>query len=171
MNTVMLAIGFIALCAAGVSLYVYAGQHRQRKAASEADRVAASVLDYFARSGAQVRVQCHHLQGCVVVLVESEPLKRFRYSHIVEASLISHVEKTLGVHVDRVYWRFPLPVGAASVQDTADLRPANSVDEYVVERVNNKARTGPEYNVAEDTWEQFEKARQVEPSDGDNQER
>jgi hypothetical protein len=168
MNTVMLAIGFTALCAAGVSLYVYAGQHKQRKAASEADRVAASVLDYFARSGAQVRVQCHPVRGRVMVLVESEPLKRFRYSHIVEASLIGHVEKTLGVHVDRVYWRFPLPVGAASVQDTTDPGSAKTGDEYVVEGVH-QAKTRPEYNVAEDTWEQFEKARQVEPSDGENQ--
>lgn len=168
MNTVMLAIGLIALCAAGASLYVYAGKHKQRKASLEADRVAASVLDYFARSGARVRVQCYPAQGRVMVLVESEPLKRFRYSHIVEASLISHVEKTLGVHVDRVFWRFPLPAGATSVQDTADPGPAKTGDEYVVEGIH-QARSSPEYDVAEDSWEQYEKARQAEPSDSVNQ--
>ena len=97
----------------------------------------------------------------ILVLVESEPLKRFRYSHIVEATLISHVDKALGLKVDRVFWRFPLPVGASSPQDTADIKPTQREDDYLAEGIR-EAKTSPEYHVSEDSWEQFEKAQSVE---------
>jgi hypothetical protein len=159
MNTSILAIGLTLTIAAVASAYAHAAQRKQRKVAADAHRIANAVAEYFVRSGAQVSAQCHAAQGRFLVLVESEPLKRFRYSHIVEASLISHVEKALGLHVDRVFWRFPLPVGAASVQDTADLKPAGREDEYVAQGIR-EAKSSPEYHVAEDSWDQFEKAQQ-----------
>lgn len=159
MNTTILAIGLVVLVAAGAWFYTFTAQRKQRMAAADAERIAAAVRDYFARSGAQVGAQCQPVQGSFLVLVESEPLKRFRYSHIVEASLISHVEKTLGLQVDRVFWRFPLPIGTSSPQDTADIKPATREDEYVAQGIR-QAKANPEYHVAEDSWDQFEKAQQ-----------
>jgi hypothetical protein len=159
MNTATLAIGLALLMAAIASAYTYAVQRKQRKIAGNAHRIALAVKEYFAKSGAEIGAQCHPVHGRFLVLVESEPLKRFRYSHIVEASLISYVEKTLGLHVDRVFWRFPLPVGASSAQDTADLKPSPREDEYVVQGIR-QAISNPDYHVAEDSWDQFEKARQ-----------
>ncbi|MBI4988074.1 MAG: hypothetical protein HZC23_04560 [Rhodocyclales bacterium] len=161
MNTATLAIGLILLMAAVATAYVHAARRRQRKAVADSHRIAHAVKDYFARSGAQISAQCLSVQGRFLVLVESEPLKRFRYSHIVEASLIGHVEKALGLHVERVFWRFPLPVGASSAQDTADLKPDRRDDEYVTQGIR-AAQTNPDYHVAEDSWDQFERARQVE---------
>lgn len=159
MNTATLAIGLALLMAAIASAYTYAAQRKRRKIAANAHRIALAVKEYFAKSGAEIGAQCHPLRGRFLVLVESEPLKRFRYSHIVEASLIGYVEKTLGLQVDRVFWRFPLPVGGVSPQDTADLKPSPREDEYVVQGIR-QAITNPDYHVAEDSWDQFEKARQ-----------
>lgn len=159
MNTTILAIGLLLMIAAVAAAYAQVGQRKQRKAAADAHRIANAVAEYFVRSGAQVSAQCHPSQGRFLILVESEPLKRFRYSHIVEAALVSHVEKTVGLQVDRVFWRFPLPLGAASAQDTADLKPALREDDYVAQGIR-EAKTNPEYHVAEDSWDQFEKAQQ-----------
>jgi hypothetical protein len=153
-----LAIILALIVAALASVQVLAGQRGQRRAHANAGLVAAAVADYFAHSGVRVGAQCLPIEGRYLVLVESEPLKRFRYSHIVEASLIAHVEKTLGLQVDRVFWRFPLPVGTAAAHDAADVRPALREDEYVAEGLR-AAKTKPEYHVAEDSWEQYEKAR------------
>lgn len=158
MSTVTLAIVLILIVAALASAHVLAGSRGQRKALANARRIAVAVEEYFAHSGAQVGAQCLPIHGRYLVLIESEPLKRFRYSNIVEASLIGHVEKTLGLQVDRVFWRFPLPVGAAAAQDTADIKPAAGEDEYVAQGLR-AAKTSPEYHVAEDSWEQFEKVR------------
>jgi hypothetical protein len=159
MSTSILAIGLALVIVAVASAYAHASQSRQRKTAADTHRIANAVAEYFVRSGAQVSAQCHATQGRFLVLVESEPLKRFRYSHIVEAALVSHVEKALGLHVDRVFWRFPLPVGSVCAQDTADLKPAGREDEYVAQGVR-AAKSNPEYHVAEDSWDQFEKAQQ-----------
>lgn len=164
MNTVTLAIGLILLLAAIASVYAHTAQRKQRKVAADAHRIALAVKEYFAKSGAEISAQCHPMHGRFLVLVESEPLKRFRYSHIVEASLIGYVDKILGLQVDRVFWRFPLPVGAASAQDTADLNPPAHEDEYIVQGIR-QAVTNPDYHVAEDSWDQFEKARQGDPPD------
>lgn len=163
MNTATLAIGLVLLMAAIASAYVHATRRTQRKAVANSHRIALTVKEYFAKSGAEISAQCHPMHGRFLVLVESEPLKRFRYSHIVEASLIGHVEKALGLHVDRVFWRFPLPAGVSSAQDTADIKSAQNEDEYVVQGIR-QAITNPSYHVAEDSWDQFEKARQNEPS-------
>lgn len=163
MNTATPAIALFLLLAAVAAAYAQAALRKRRKAAAAAHRVDQAVTDYFVRSGAQVRAQCHPVHGRFLVLVESEPLKRFRYSHIVEASLIDHIEKTLGLHVDRVFWRFPLPIGASSSQDTADHKPFRPDDEYVATGVR-EGKTNPDYHVAEDSWDQFENARRNEPA-------
>lgn len=161
MNSAILAIGLALLVAAGAAAYVHTAHRQQRKAEADANRIATAVTEYFARSGAQVAAQCQPVQGRFLVLVESEPLKRFRYSHIVEAALIGHVEKALGLQVDRVFWRFPLPIGATSAQDTADIKPVPREDDYVAQGIR-EAKANPGYHVAEDSWDQFEKAQQGE---------
>lgn len=161
MNNATLAIGFILLIAAISSAYVHVSQRKQRQVAEDTRRIAKAVKDYFIRTNAEVSSQCLHMHGRFLVLVESEPLKRFRYSHIVEASLVTHVEKALGLQVDRVFWRFPLPIGTATPMDTADVKPAARDDEYMAREIR-EAITNPDYQVAEDSWDQFEKAKNSE---------
>lgn len=159
MNTATLVIGLILLVAGVASAYLHAGQRKQRQAIANTRRITHAVQEYFARSSAEVRAQCLYTHGHFLVLVESEPLKRFRYSHIVEASLINHVEKALGLQVDRVFWRFPLPLGTPAPQDTADFKPRPHEDDYIAQGLR-EAKAKPDYHVAEDSWDQFEKAQQ-----------
>lgn len=157
MSTIALTI-LVLIVAALASAHLLVGQRAQRRAQANAGQIAAATVAYFAHSGATVLAQCLPMAGRYLVLVESEPLKRFRYSHIVEASLIAHIEKTLGLQVDRVFWRFPLPAGAAAAQGATNAEPMGGEDEYVAEGLR-AARANPGYHVAEDSWEQFEKAR------------
>lgn len=159
MNTATLAIGLALLLAAVASAYIHVGQRKQRKAVANSRRIAQAVKDYFDRSSAKVTCQCLHVHGHYLILVESEPLKRFRYSHIVETALIDHVGKALGLHVASVFWRFPLPLGIPSPSDTADIKPAHRGDDRMAADVH-VAKPGPEYHVAEDSWDQFQKALQ-----------
>ena len=159
MNSAVLVVGLTLILASAAAAYAHLRQGRQRKAEADAERIALTVKDYFAKSSAEISARCYPVEGRFLVLVESEPLKRFRYSHIVEAALIGHVDKALGLRIDRVFWRFPLPVGAASPQDTADPKPAAREDEYIVQGIR-QAAANPDYHVAEDSWDQFEKARQ-----------
>lgn len=161
MNTATLAIGLLLLIAAVAAAHVHVGQRKQRQAVADSRRIEKAVKDYFTRSHAEVSSQCLHVHGRFMVLVESEPLKRFRYSNIVEASLLGYVEKTQGLQVDRVFWRFPLPIGTASPLDTADIKPATRDDEYITEGIR-EAKTNPDYHVAEDSWDQFELAQKSE---------
>lgn len=161
MITSTLAIGLVLLIAAFAAAHVHVGQRKQRQAVADSLRIEKAVKDYFTRSHAEVSSQCLHVHGRFMVLVESEPLKRFRYSNIVEASLVGHVEKTQGLQVDRVFWRFPLPVGTSSPLDTADIKPAARGDEYIAEGIR-EAKTNPDYHVAEDSWDQFEMAQKSE---------
>jgi hypothetical protein len=158
MNSAALALGLILLAALAAGAGILAARRRQRNRHEDAERIAVAVREYFARSGARTEVRCHPVQDRFLVLVESEPLKRFRYSHIVEASLLAHVEKSLGLQVDRVFWRFPLPLGTATAQDTANLTPTVRGDDYVAEGLR-EAKANPDYHVAEDSWDQFEKAK------------
>jgi hypothetical protein len=166
MNTAILVIGLAFLVAIGAAAYVHTAQRKQRKADADANRIAAAVTEYFARSGAQVAAQCHPVAGRFLVLVESEPLKRFRYSHIVEASLIGHIEKALGRQVDQVFWRFPTRRRLIA-QDTADISHPRE-DEYVVWASRSQGQ--PDY-MSPDSWDQFEKAQlgesATQPPSGD----
>ncbi len=161
MSTANLTIGLILLIAAVASAYAHYVQRKHRQTVADTRRIAKAVKEYFDRSNAKVSSQCLLVNGRFMVLVESEPLKRFRYSNIVEASLVGHVEKTLGLQVDRVFWRFPLPIGTSSPLDTADIKPAARGDDYIAEGIR-EAKTNPDYHVAEDSWDQFEMAQKSE---------
>jgi hypothetical protein len=151
---------FVAANIVGILAYVLILKHRMRTQTRRQAMLAAQIVDYFRHSGAEVRVNC--ILGPdgrrFIATIDSEPLKRFRYSHIVEASLINHVDKALGLHVHSVFWRFPLPAGDSSPRATADTKQAPREDEYIIQGLR-EAKTNPDYHVAEDSWDQFEKAQ------------
>jgi hypothetical protein len=68
------------------------------------------VREYFQKSGLEVTVSCVTLDlgKSFTVFIESEPMKRFRLSHIIESTLRDHVKKNCGLALDKVYWRFPI---------------------------------------------------------------
>lgn len=83
-----------------------------------------------------------------VVLLESRPNEKLRTSHVIEMGLIDHVRKTSGQFVERVFWRFPVPViGKDEVAE----------DLYLAQGFQ-QVKSGEGYSVTETPWEQFDKA-------------
>lgn len=161
---------FVAANIVGILAYVLLLKHRARTLARRQARLASEIGEYFRHSAAEVRVNC--LPGPdgrrFIVTIDSEPLKRFRYSHIVEMSLGNHVLKACGVEIDRVYWRFPVkaPGQAATAGAALDEQPpqaAGSEDDYINDRLL-RLKSEAEYQVSPASWEQFEAAVHEEES-------
>lgn len=166
-DTVTLTL--IVLCAAfvlGILVYIVSVRIKARRQHRDVAAIRAVIVDYFRRSGVAVSVECTECgdDGLLTVLVESEPMKRFRLSHIIEMTLREHVRKSCGLELDRIYWRFPIKEAAqaATAPDQAarnnggDKQGApETPDEYINEGLENY-RHIPRTEVTELPWETFE---------------
>lgn len=150
---------FLAVNVVGIVSYAIAVRLRMRRDHGNLLAVRAAIVDYFRRSGVQVAVDCTRLQGCngFTAVVESEPMKRFRLSHIIEMMLREHVRKNCGLELDKVYWRFPVKQAApgAADADAGPKKPGESADDYINEGLEHY-RYIPKPEVEELPWELFE---------------
>jgi len=162
---VLLGINVIGLVA-----YALTVKLRARRELREIVAIRAAILDYFTHNGVGVAVRCARLPGDVgfTAIVESEPMKRFRLSHIIEMTLCEHVRKTCGLKLDKVYWRFPVrqvteaaAVAAVKAENVVPPAVANekkveaSSDDYINEGLEHY-RYIPKPDVEELPWEHFE---------------
>jgi hypothetical protein len=111
--------------------------------------VTAAILQYFRITGIEVSAKCISLEGNhhFIAFIQSEPMKRFRLSYLVEMSLREHIEKACSMELDTVYWRFIIKDGG----------PDN--DSYVRDALLNEGslRHGSSYYTVEETaFEVFE---------------
>lgn len=155
----MTTLSVLALVLLAAAAWLGRLKWQRRRADRAIETLLAAIAEYFSRSGANVGARCLAIDPGrgYTVLIESEPLKRFRYSHIVEASLIDHVLKKTGLRIDKVYWRFPLSSAPAAVAQTAPGSAAPRLDEYAAEGMS-RLRSKHEYTVAEESWGEFERA-------------
>jgi hypothetical protein len=156
--------GILYLLAASlVVLLVYAVIVKYRAGRSERNVgiLSAAIVDYFRQSGVTVAAECISRGGGprFVAFIDSEPLKRFRYSHIVELSLRKYVTQMCGLELEKVYWRFPVKItrdADPTKQAVADAdKLATDEDSYMNERLL-RLKVGNEYEVTNVSWEQFE---------------
>lgn len=159
-----------------VGILAYAGSIRMKSRRTQRDiaLVRAAIIEYFRRSGVQVSADCTTLEGNrrFTVVVESEPMKRFRLSHIIEMTLREHVRKTCGQELDKVYWRFPIKEAEQAVMPasaTGQPKSAQQVaaaaaseagatqnpDDYINEGLEHY-RHIPKPEVTELDWEAFQ---------------
>ena len=113
-------------------------------------------------SGAEVRVTCVKVDGDkrFIVMIESKPSKRFRYSNVLESNLISHAYKITGNTIEKIYWRFPIDVIKTEL-DESPREEAGEIntnetqaDLYFVD-AHERAKAQEEYKVSEVTWDEF----------------
>lgn len=148
------AVNVIAILA-----YVLVLKHRARRLERSIKAVSVVIADYFQADGIEARVECVPSRGAkgFIAFIESEPMKRFRYSHIVEASLRVHVRRTCGEELDRIFWRFPLQGKGQSAE--AGIRemdiPDDKHDDYIREGLEALKKKGA-YDIREGSWEEFE---------------
>lgn len=125
-----------------------------------------TIRDYFRHSGVEVSVDSVKLgkESSFTAFVESEPMKRFRLSHIIEMTLRAHIAKTCNLALDKIYWRFPIREAAATAAGTDPGKPADKQgDDYINEGLVHY-RHLPKVDVQEIPWEKFEKFTTADPN-------
>jgi hypothetical protein len=115
--------------------------------------ISEAVIRYFEPMGIEVEVETYsQFEGRrFVVTISSEPIKKFRYSFIVEQSLVREVRKATGRQIEKVYWRFPL---GRSAEDA----PADEPEDRYLAKGKALAMGEVGYGVEETSWEQYQQA-------------
>jgi hypothetical protein len=160
-------LAVVAVLVAGIVAFVAKNRLQAARKQRNIIAIRATIIDYFRRSGVEVSADCTDFRGngAYVAIVESEPMKRFRLSHIIEMTLREHVRKACDLELDKIYWRFPIKEAAQSAPGTAERdddktdraetkAPAPS-DDYINEGLEHY-RHIPKPEVEELPWESFE---------------
>lgn len=127
--------------------------HKKRKLERAIAKVSEFVSDYFMNSGISVKVTSYQKPGenHFITMIESQPLKRFRYSSVIERNLIDHIDSVTGIQVDKIYWRFPLHMqNDQMLAEASDAQP----DAYLNER-KEAMRILEDYKVSDASWDDF----------------
>jgi len=142
-------------------LYVLYLRQKKRRLDKAAERISQFVKGYFMNTDTEVKVNCVRLDSHIsfIVFIESNPLKSFRYSNLLETSLISHIEQVTGHSVEKIYWRFPIQLRDYEAPVQAEVSAENN-DAYFSD-VAEQAKAKTDYNVSEVPWEEFEKGESV----------
>ena len=155
MVTVSLVFNLQALYLAAVAVttllvYILMLKRRDRRNREAIAQINKMVGDYFNAYDVEVLVTSYAVMGGrrFVVLLESKPNEKLRSSHVIEMGVIDHVRKATGQFVERVFWRFPVPV--IGKEEIAD-------DLYLAQGFQ-QVKSGEGYSVTETPWEQFDKA-------------
>lgn len=141
---------------------IYLVRHKRHDAGTKRRQaqVVAVLVDYFRKTGVEVSIGCIDLQGGrYTAFVESEPMKQFRLSHIIEIALRDHVQKTCGVQLDRIFWRFPIKVAPreAGNANSDSGKRIEGADDYINEGLGHY-KDLPKPEATEIPWEKFEEA-------------
>lgn len=155
----LMLLNLVAINVIAILAYTLFIRERNRRLHNNTAKLTAFIADYFRQSGVGVIVECLPPQGSrrYIAIIDSEPQKRFRYSHIVEISLHNHVEKALGIELERVYWRFPITARQLSGAEETTT-PVETKDDYLSEGLS-QIKGHPGYAISEGSWEQFSAAR------------
>ena len=164
---VLVLFALVAANVIGVVAYALAVKVKARRKARHIQAIRAVILDYFKRSGVEVSVSCTDLgQGKYTAMVESEPMKRFRLSHIIEMTLREHVRRSVSVNLDKIYWRFPVKQAQAQAAQqaaaqaqgaqAAEAKPEDTESDDYINAGLEHYRHIPKPEVEELPWEQFE---------------
>ncbi|MSP86470.1 MAG: hypothetical protein EXR38_04180 [Methylotenera sp.] len=84
--------------------------------------------------------------------IQSTPLKRFRFSNILENNLIAHIFRITGSQVEKIYWRFPVTPPNDPMFSEENSKLGNA-DPYISEM---RAATVDGYMVSEENWDKDE---------------
>jgi hypothetical protein len=158
-------LAVVAVLVAGIIAFVAKNRLQATRKRRNIIAIRATIIDYFRRSGVEVSADCTDFRGngAYVAIVESEPMKRFRLSHIIEMTLREHVRKACDLELDKIYWRFPIKEAAQSAPGATERdddrtektkAPAAS-DDYINEGLEHY-RHIPKPEVEELPWESFE---------------
>jgi len=134
-------------------LYIF---NQKRLLDKSIKKITEFIEEYFMNTGAEVQVTCFKLAGNkrYVVLLQSQPLKQFRCSNVLENNLIAHISDVTGSIVEKIYWRFPIMLNkdlmTATEKNNLEIDDSYFSDGYAIAEATNK------YKVSEVSWDQYE---------------
>ena len=152
------ALYFVAAIAITIVFQLTLRKHRQQQADRTLQNLSDVITGYFRHLGIEVSVACFSLlEGKrFIAVIESEPIKKFRHSFIIEQALIKHLAKTTGQQVEKIYWRFPFSAATEELTNAPTPHP-DMTDPYHAEGpVQDWVQAG--YDVQDTSWESYEKA-------------
>lgn len=116
LSIIVTSVALAAMIGAVGVLLINRRQDRQRGVAE--DVVAKAAQDYFARFQIHARTIGAQLPDhSMVLMVETPPHKKLRFSYIMEPPIKNFIRVQTGVEVVRIYWRFPIPPKKTSAPD------------------------------------------------------
>lgn len=108
LSIILIGIAVAAMLGAVGVLLINRRQDKQRGLAEDA--VAKAAQDYFARFKIRARTIGAQLSDdSVVLMVETPPHKKLRFSYIIEPPIKNFIRVQTGIEVSRIFWRFPIP--------------------------------------------------------------
>lgn len=170
------------LAFAGSTAYLVLMLRKTRRIKQQASIISQEIIQYFRKTGVEVAADCTNLHGDerFTALIESEPMKRFRLSHIIEFTLRDHIQKTCGLELECIYWRFPVKEATQHIfppkVDEKAAAEANAAENNAAQPVPKKLESTdayineglvpykdvPKIEVTELSWEKFEEAATLE---------
>ena len=152
---------FVAANILAILVYMLVREHRVRNTQRDLDKISAAIIDFFRRNDEQVEVECTQAPGKkrFVALIDSLPTKRSRHSHVLAVILANHVRKACGLELAKVYWRFPIKVGADEApapHAAAAIVPLTRSGDAYLDEGRRRLKELPRYEVTESSWEKFQ---------------
>lgn len=168
-NTFVVIMVGMAIASAMILIYFLYFFGTRRHINKMTVRIMELTADYFNFTGADVRLRCipAEKKNHYILLIQSQPLKRFRFSNILEHNLAQDIFNKTGCVVDKIYWRFPVEVRKDAIvpegYEYENLNDAYFKDEESNAQHDTKDSdedwkfngAGTEYVVTETTWEDF----------------
>jgi hypothetical protein len=153
-------VAFTGVLVIAMAAWLIVGRIKKQTDQNKIDTIQFAIVDYFRKSGIEVSVGALPAPGTTrfIVFIESEPMRQFRLSHIIETSLRDLVHNLHRIELDKIYWRFPIKKPA---ENTANKDKKTGEDEYITQGLSS--RHLPQAEVAEASWENFEQAATGEP--------
>ena len=176
LSIILIGIAVAAMLGAVGVLLINRRQDKQRGLAEDA--VAKAAQDYFARFKIRARTIGAQLSDdSVVLMVETPPHKKLRFSYIIEPPIKNFIRVQTGIEVSRIFWRFPIPQKQTqapevnyAVADTIQLNAEQA--EPIVENIvalTQSAETETDdyfhqhqtYHIEEVSWDDFSTVTQA----------
>jgi len=137
--------------------YVFYVIQKKKRIEKSINSITNFIAAYFIDDGPGIKVSCYKLEGNkrFVALIESPPLKRFRYYNLLESNLIIRIFDVTGNTLEKVYWRFPITLHKGEIAVPEDDSSADK-DLYFSTGVD-LAQKQNDIKVGEVSWDEYEK--------------
>ena len=147
---ILITILCVLLTAAAVGYLVF--QYRRDKKRFESEAAAAEAArKYLEKFGIPCRISATKMVEGMVLLVETEPHKKLRFSYIIEQPMRKYVSEAAGIWVNSIFWRFRVNPKQLNVPEVKYGEPAPAVAN--VAEAGPETSAPPEANPEKDTHE------------------